>query len=101
MNNSRPYTRRRRCLVSERVSLKAHLHSDLQSVCPELLEITNGIGLVWYLNFLSSSPTLPELARKRKNSLESIPSIGKKYQKVIRSWQETAVFSDEVEWVGR
>lgn len=94
------YTRRRRRLVNERVSLKAHLHSDLQSVCPELLEITNGIGQVWYLNFLSSASTLPQLIRKRKASLESIAGVGRKYQKVIRGWQKIAVFSDDIEWVG-
>lgn len=94
------YTRRRRRLVKERVSLKAHLHSDLQSVCPELLEITHGIGQVWYLNFLSSAPSLPQLARKRKSSLEAIPGVGRKYREVIQRWQQQAVFADDVEWVG-
>jgi transposase len=44
-------TRRRRRLVNERVRVLNSLQSDLQAVCPGLLEITVEAGNQWFLNF--------------------------------------------------
>jgi len=93
-------TRRRRRLVNERVRVVNNLQADLQAVCPGLLEITTEASNRWFLNFLLSVDTLPQLARLRKSSLLKIAAVGKKYASVIQAWQKRAHFSEEVEWVG-
>jgi transposase len=92
-------TRRRRRLVNERVRVVNNLQADLQAVCPGLLEITSEASNQWFLNFLLSADTLPQLARLRKATLLKIPAVGRKYASLIESWQERAHFGAEVEWV--
>ena len=93
-------TRRRRRLVNERVRVVNSLQADLQAVCPGLLEITVEASNQWFLNFLLSADTLPQLARLRRNTLLKIPSVGVKCTAIIEGWQKRAHFSQEVEWVG-
>lgn len=93
-------TRRRRRLVNERVRVVNNLQGDLQAVCPGLSEITGGASNQWFLNFLVSAKTLPQLARLRKSSLLKITGVGAKYASIIEEWQKRAHFSEEVEWVG-
>jgi transposase len=92
-------SRRRRRLVNERVRVVNNLQADLQAVCPGLLEITAEAGNQWFLNFVLSTQTLPQLARLRKGTLLKIPAVGKKYASLIQDWQKRAHFSEEVEWV--
>lgn len=92
-------TRRRRRLVNERVRVVNNLQADLQAVCPGLLEITSEASNQWFLNFLLSADTLPQLARLRKASLLKIPAVGKKYASLIEAWQKRAHFGADVEWV--
>jgi transposase len=93
-------TRRRRRLINERVRVVNNLQADLQAVCPGLLEITTEASNQWFLNFLLSASTLPQLARLRKSTLLTIPAVGRKYASLIQDWQKRAHFSSEVEWVG-
>ena len=93
-------TRRRRRLVNERVRVVNNLQADLQAVCPGLLEITGEASNQWFLNFLLSADTLPQLARLRRSTLLKIPSVGVKSAAIIEHWQKRAHFSQEVEWVG-
>ena len=92
-------TRRRRRLVNERVRVVNNLQADLQAVCPGLLEITSEASNQWFLNFLLSADTLPQLARLRKVTLLKIPAVGRKYASLIEAWQKRAHFGAEVEWV--
>jgi transposase len=93
-------TRRRRRLVNERVRVVNNLQADLQAVCPGLLEITGEASNQWFLNFLLSADTLPQLARFKRSTLLKIPSVGVKSAAIIEHWQKRAHFSQEVEWVG-
>ena len=93
-------TRRRRRLVNERVRVVNNLQADLQAVCPGLLEITREASNQWFLNFLLSAETLPQLARLRRSTLLKIPSVGVKTAAIIEGWQKRAHFSQEVNWVG-
>jgi transposase len=93
-------TRRRRRLVNERVRVLNNLQADLQAVCPGLLEITTEASNQWFLNFLVSADTLPQLARLRKSTLLKIAGVGRKYASVIQEWQKRAHFSEEAQWVG-
>ena len=92
-------TRRRRRLVNERVRVLNSLQVDLQAVCPGLLEITGDVGNQWFLRFLLSADTLPQLARLRKGTLLKIPAVGRTYASRIQAWQPRAQFSAEVAWV--
>lgn len=92
-------TRRRRRLVNERVRVVNNLQADLQAVCPGLLEITSEASNQWFLNFLLSADTLPQLARLRKASLLKIAAVGRKYASLIEDWQKRAHFGAEVQWV--
>jgi transposase len=92
-------TRRRRRLVNERVRVVNNLQADLQAVCPGLLEITSEASNQWFLNFLLSADTLPQLARLRKASLLKIAAVGRKYASLIEAWQKRAHFGAEVQWV--
>ena len=71
-------TRRRRRLVNERVRVVNNLQADLQAVCPGLLEITSEASNQWFLNFLLSADSLPQLPRLRKATLLKIPAVGRK-----------------------
>ena len=92
-------TRRRRRLVDERVRVISNLQTDLQAVCPGLLEITKDAGNQWFLNFLVSAQSLPQLARLRVSTLLKIPAVGRKYAGLIEEWQKRAHFSEEAKWV--
>lgn len=52
--------RRRRQLVREKGRVLNRLQSDLQAVCPGLLEITHDAGNLWFLRFLTSRPELTQ-----------------------------------------
>lgn len=93
-------TRRRRLLVNEKVRIVNRLQSDLQAISPGLSGITGGADNLWFLRFLSSRVDIRQLARIRYQSIIKIKGIGKSYAKEIRTWQETATFSDDAEWVG-
>jgi transposase len=93
-------TRRRRRLVNERVRVVNNLQADLQAVCPGLLEITGEASNQWFLNFLLSADSLPQLARLRRSTLLKIASVGVKTAAIIEGWQKRAHFSREVNWVG-
>ena len=93
-------TRRRRCLVNEKVRLLARMQSDLQAVCPDLLEITRDADNLWFLNLITRLRSLTGLARLREKSLLKIPAIGSHFAARIRNWQKQACFSDEVDYVG-
>jgi transposase len=93
-------TRRRRRLVNEGVRVVNNLQADLQAVCPGLLEITGEASNQWFLNFLLSADTLPQLARLRRGTLLKIASVGVKCVSIIEGWQKRAHFSQEVKWVG-
>ncbi len=93
-------SRRRRRLVNERVRVVNNLQADLQAVCPGLLEITKEAGNQWFLNFLVSADTVPQLARLRRSTLLKITSVGVKCAGLIEDWQKRAHFSHEVGWVG-
>jgi transposase len=93
-------TRRRRRLVNERVRVVNTLQADLQAVCPGLLELTREVGNQWFLHFLVSADTLPQLTRLRKTTLLNIPCVGRAYARIIQAWQPQAQWSPEVAWVG-
>lgn len=93
-------TRRRKQLVAERVRVVNRMQSDLHAVCPGLLSITCSADNRWFLNALTCRDSLPKLAKLRRTSLLAIPAVGKKYADQIQSWQATALFAPEVEWVG-
>jgi hypothetical protein len=69
-------------------------------VCPGLLEITGEASNQWFLNFLLSADTLPQLARLKRSTLLKIPAVGVKSAAIIEDWQKRAHFSQEVNWVG-
>ena len=93
-------SRRRRRLVNERVRVLNNLQSDLQSVCPGLVEITGEAGNLWFLRFLTSTEDLRKLPRMREATIRKIPGIGVKYSSVILQWQKRAEFSRDVDVVG-
>jgi transposase len=93
-------TRRRRRLVNEGVRVVNSLQADLQAVCPGLLEITKDAANQWFLNFLVSADTLPQLARLRRSTILKIPAVGRKCAERIQGWQKHAHFSSEVDYVG-
>jgi hypothetical protein len=65
-----------------------NLQADLQAVCPGLLEITAETSNQWFLNFLLSADSLPQLAWLRKSTLLKIPAVGRKYASLIQDWQK-------------
>ena len=93
------YSRRRRRLVDEKVALKAAMHSDFQSVSPELLALTKNIDQVWFLNVLTSVEQLTQLAHKQQRTLAKISGVGEKYLARIITWQKEASFSEDASWV--
>lgn len=93
-------TRRRRALVNEKVRIVNRLQSDLQAISPGFLSITGSADNLWFLRFLTSREDIRQLKRMHYSSTLKIKGIGKSYAKEIQTWQETAVFSDDAEWVG-
>lgn len=94
------YTRRRKQIFDEKVRVSCRLQSDLQAVCPGLLEMTGQVGNKWFLQLLSSGDTLHKLKRLQLKSLLSIPALGPKFAAKIQAWQTTAIFSVEEPYVG-
>jgi len=93
-------SRRRRHLVIEKMRVLNRMQADLQAVCPELLAITNDADNLWFLRFITFRDDLRQLARLRRATVLQIPSVGRKYARIIQDWQRGAVFSSEVEYVG-
>ena len=93
-------SRRRRQLVDEKIRLQNRIQVDLQSVCPELLALTNGVDNRWFLHFITYRDDLRKLARLRRSTVYGIPKVGEKYARIIQEWQRKAKFSPEVEYVG-
>ena len=93
-------TRRRRQLVDERVVLITRMYSDIQAIAPGLVEMTGSIDNRWFLRFLTARESFEQLLRMRKLSIAKIKSVGRKYAKVIRQWQETAQLSSDAPIVG-
>src|SRR5438045_3150239 len=77
-------TRRRRELVNEKTRILNRLQSDLQGVCPGLLEITGRADNKWFLNFLVSAKNFSQLAKIQRSSLLKISGIGKKWVDIIQ-----------------
>ena len=65
-----------------------------------VIRITGEASNQWFLNFLLSVDTLPQLAWLRRSTLLKIPSVGVKSAAIIERWQKRAHFSQEVKWVG-
>jgi transposase len=93
-------TRRRTSLVNEKVRVSNRLTADLNAVSPGLSSITGSTGNLWFLNFLTCRDDLRKLASMRTGSLLSIKGVGERYAGAIREWQDSARFSEEVEYVG-
>ena len=93
-------SRRRRQLVDEKIRVQNRIQVDLQSVCPELLALTNGVDNRWFLHFITYRDDLRKLARLRRSTVYGIPTVGEKYARIIQEWQRKAKFSPEVEYVG-
>jgi transposase len=93
------YSRRRRRLVDEKVRIKGAMHSDLQSISPELLSLTKNIDQSWFLNLLTSVTELSQLAKKQQRSLAKIKGVGTRYLARIKEWQQVASFSEDISWV--
>jgi transposase len=93
-------TRRRKQLVNERKRVSSRLQTDLQAVCPGLLDITGEADNLWFLNFLTCRADLTKLKKVRESSLLALPRVGKGYAGKIRLWQKQATFSETVDWVG-
>ena len=93
-------TRRRKQLVNERKRVDSRLRTDLQAVCPGLLDITGEADNLWFLMFLTCRADLTKLKTVRESSLLALPGVGKRYAGKIRLWQKQASFSDTVLWIG-
>jgi transposase len=94
------FSRRRRQLVREKTRIMNRLQSDLQAVCPGILEMTVEVGNKWFLRFITSTKQLVQLAKLRRSTLLKIRGIGKKWANVIQEWQKKAYFSTEAEYAG-
>lgn len=93
-------TRRRRQLVNEKVRVLNRMQSDLQAVCPGLLEITADAENLWFLSLLSAREDIRQLAGLRQTSLLALEGVGRAYCAKIQAWQCEALFSHEAEWAG-
>jgi len=93
-------TRRRRQLVNERMMVTNRLHSDLQAIAPGLLEITGNVDNLWFLHLLTAKDSFDQLSRMHQSSIMKIKGVGKKYAKLIRDWQKTALLPSDVLIVG-
>ena len=93
-------SRRRRRLVNERARVINSMQADLQAVAPGLLEITQDVGNLWFLNFLTCRKDILKLARLRRSSLLEVPAIGPTYADRIQAWQQGACFGPDARLVG-
>ncbi len=93
-------SRRRRVLVDEKTRTVNRLQGDLQAISPDLLSITGSVDNVWFLNFITSKEDIRKIVGLRRSSLLKIKGVGRQYAKKIISWQKTALFSTDAEWIG-
>lgn len=93
-------TRRRRLLVNEKVRVVNRMQSDLQAISPGLSRITGSVDNAWFLRLVTSREDIRQLSRLHEKSILKIKGIGKKYAQAIKTWQTTASFSEDAEWVG-
>lgn len=94
-------TRRRKVLVNEKTRILNRMQSDLNAVAPGLLNITKDAANKWFLHFLVARNDFSQLIKLRSSSLLQIPGVGNKYMQHIPAWQKEAIFSPEVEWIGK
>ncbi len=93
-------TRRRRQLVNEKIRVLNRMQSDLQAVCPGLLEITADAENLWFLSLLGAREDIRRLAGLRPTSLLTLEGVGRAYCAKIQAWQCEALFSHDAEWAG-
>ncbi len=93
-------SRRRRRLVNERGRVINSLQADLQAVAPGLLQITQSVGNLWFLTFLTCRKDIRKLARVRRAGLLKLPAIGPTYADRIQAWQNGACFGHDARLVG-
>ena len=99
-NKLKRLTRRRKALVDDKTRCISTFQTDLQAVCPGLLEITGAADNLWFLRWIASVDDFPKLARLRRSTVLNQPGIGQRYADKIQTWQKQAHFSTEVEYVG-
>ena len=93
-------SRRRKQLVGEKVRISNRIQVDLQSVCPGFMDIVERIDKLFVLRFLSSRNNLQQLSKMREESILKIHGIGKSRLKILKKWQDHAVWGPEIDWVG-
>lgn len=93
-------SRRRKQLTEDKKRLQHRMITDLNAVCPGLLEITSSAGNIWFLNLLTFREDLTKLSRISERSILQINGVGKKFAGKIMDWQKTAEFSVDVEYAG-
>ena len=93
-------SRRRRQLVQEKVIVQNRMQADLQSVCPGFLDTVKKVDSLYVLNFLSSRKSIRKLAKLSPAKMQKIPGIGEHFAAKLGSWQKTATFGAEADWVG-
>lgn len=91
---------RRRALVDEKVRVLDRLQSDLQAVCPGLLELAGDVDTLRFLHFITARDELTKLARMRLASLMALRAVGRTYAERIQTWQHNACFGTDVGYVG-
>ena len=93
-------TRRRKQLVSERMSTSQRMQAELQATAPGLLGITGQADNLWFLGFLLCKDTLQKLKTVRKSTLLKLRGVGVAYAARIAHWQKTALFAASTPWSG-
>jgi len=93
-------TRWRKHMVAERMRTGSRMQANLQAACPGLLDLTGEADNLWFLNLLSCRADLTKLKGLRMTSLLALKGVGKLYASKVRAWQQTAVFSEAVGWIG-
>lgn len=93
-------TRWRKHLVAERMRINSRMQANLQAACPGLLDLTGEADNLWFLNLLACRDDLRKLKRLRLNSLLVLKAVGKLYASKVQAWQQTAIFSEAVTWIG-
>lgn len=94
------FTRTRRQLISDKTRLSNRMQGDLHAIAPGLLGITGSISNRWFLSFLTSRDDIQKLKSLHLKTLLKIKGVGKGYAAKIQEWQESALFSSEVEDIG-
>ena len=99
-NKLKRLTRRRKALVDDKTRCISSFQTDLQAVCPGLLEMTGAADNLWFLRWIACVDEFTKLARLRRSTILNGPGIGQRYADKIQTWQKQAHFSTEVEYVG-